>query len=303
VTEPIPHTSTITVVIPTHNAGHRFAELLDKLKEQTLKPAQLIVIDSASVDETRRTAANYNCKVITINRTGFDHGTTRNLAVSQTDSEFVVFLTQDAIPADECMIAELIKPLQANPNIALCYGRQLPRPDAGSLERFAREFNYPVNSILKTKNDIETLGLKTFFCSNSCSAIRRSIFTELGGFKNNVVVNEDMLFAAKAVLQNFSVYYSATAKVYHSHSYSLHQTFKRYFDIGRFFADNKWILKYASLKSYSSDMLRAGVKTFWGKRTLYYIAALLIEFTVKALACKFGWYYQLLFHKKRDTHL
>lgn len=288
----------ITVLIFTYNAGPRFAELLDSLPKQTLKPSQILVIDSNSIDGTAGLAESRGYKVITIKRSDFDHGTTRNLAVSNIQSEFVVFLTQDAIPADEYMIGELIKPMQADSNIAICYGRQLPRPNARPLERFARQFNYPPQSALKTKNDIEALGLKTFFCSNSCSAIRYSIFKELGGFKNNIIVNEDMLFAAKAILQDYSVYYSATAKVYHSHPYSLYETFKRYFNIGRFFTDNKWILKYAGLKGYGADMLKAGAKTFWEKRMLHYIVALLIEFTVKAVACKLGWYYQLLFHKR-----
>ena len=293
----------LTIIIPTYNAGQNFIKLLDCLQKQTLQPVQIIIIDSGSTDNTCATAKQRNCKVIKINRADFDHGTTRNLAVSEISSEFVIFLTQDALPADENMIAELIRPMQANLNIATCYGRQLPRLNAAPLERFAREFNYPAKSILKTKKDIETLGLKTFFCSNSCSAIRCSIFKKLGGFKNDVIVNEDMLFAAKAILQDYSVYYSATAKVYHSHPFNLVQTFKRYFNIGRFFADNRWLLKQAGLKRYGGGMMKASIKTLWEKRIQHYIVALLIEFTVKAMACKLGWYYQLLFHKKRDTHL
>lgn len=293
--------SNVSVVIPTCNAGKQFHYLLDELHKQTIRPHEILVIDSSSTDGTAELAQSCGCKVITINHTNFNHGTTRNLGVSNAQTEFVVFLTQDAIPADEDVIAELIKPMQTDSNIAICYGRQLPRPNAQPLERFAREFNYPTQSILKTKNDIETLGLKTFFCSNSCSAIRHSIFNELGGFKNNVIVNEDMLFAAKAILRDYSVYYSAVAKVYHSHSYSLLQTFKRYFNIGRFFADNKWLLKHAALKRYGGGMLKSGVKTFWERRMPHYIGVLLTEFIVKAIACKFGWYYQLLFHKKHDN--
>ena len=302
-TEQISHKNTITVVIPTQNAGQHFLGLLNSLETQTLKPTQIIVVDSESIDETVESARSRNCKVITVNLADFDHGTARNLAVSNAQSEFIIFLTQDAVPADECLIAELIKPMQADSSIAICYGRQLPRPNERPLERFTRQFNYTSQSILKTKNDIETFGLKTFFCSNSCSAIRRSIFDKLGGFKNNVIVNEDMLFAAKAILQGYSVYYSAIAKVYHSHPYSLSETFSRYFNIGRFFADNKWILKHAGLKRYSGDMLKVGVQTFWQKRSPHYIIALLVEFTVKAIACKLGWYYQLFFHKKHDTYL
>lgn len=297
-TESFPEDSTIAVVIPTYNAAQHILSLLNSLKTQTLRPTQIIVIDSGSTDETLEIAKSQNCEIITINRTDFDHGTTRNLAISNTKSKFVVFLTQDAIPTDKNMIAELIKPLESDSNIAVCYGRQLPRPNAGSLESFARQFNYPTESFLKTKNDIEALGLKTFFCSNSCSVIRLSIFNKLGGFKNNVIVNEDMLFAAKAITHDYSVYYSAKAKAYHSHNFTLAQTFKRYFNIGRFFADNRWLLKQSNLKRYGSGMIKAGIKTFWQKRLLRCIVALVIEFIVKAIACKLGWYYQLLSRKK-----
>ena len=298
-TESLLEDNTATIVIPTYNAGPCFADLLDSLQTQTLKPAEIIIIDSGSTDETCVIAKQRNCKIITIGHADFDHGTTRNLAMSEVSSEFAILLTQDAIPVDEHMIAELIKPLHTDLNIAICYGRQLPRPNAEVLESFAREFNYPAQSILKTKDDIETLGLKTFFCSNSCSAIRCSTFKELGEFKNNIIVNEDMLFAAKAILQNHSVYYSATAKVYHSHPYSLLQTFRRYLNIGRFFAENKSILSHTVVRGYGLKMLNFGIRRFWQKRYLLGIIALFIELATKTIAYHFGYCYQLHLSKHK----
>jgi rhamnosyltransferase len=293
----------VSIVILTCNAGQNFKKLLDGLEKQTLKPDQILVVDSASTDQTIELAKSRNCRVITIARNDFNHGTTRNLAMGEISSEFAIFFTQDAVPADEYTIEEIVKPMQTDPTIAICYGHQIPRPNACPLESFAREFNYPTKSILKTSCDIDKLGLRTFFCSNSFSAIRSSIFKKLGGFKNNVIVNEDMLFAANAILHNYSVYYSASAKVYHSHLYSLLRTFIRYFNIGRFFADNKWILKYAGITNYGREMLIAGVKTFWRKRMPLYIVALFAEFIIKAIAYKLGWYYQLLFCKKYNVHI
>ena len=113
-TEPLSNNNAISVIIPTLNAGRHFEELLDGLKNQTLKPAQIIVIDSESTDETLELARNRNCKVIKIKRADFDHGTTRKLAASEVSGEFAVFLTQDAIPANEYMISELIKPNQGD---------------------------------------------------------------------------------------------------------------------------------------------------------------------------------------------
>ena len=289
----------VSIIIPTLNPGTKLGELLEILDSQTLKAEEILIIDSSSRDNTAELVQSHGHRVIIINKSDFDHGTTRNLGAAQTDSEFIVFLTQDVVPVDEHMIAELIKPMQAVPDIAICYGRQLARPTARALERFFREFNYPPQAILKTKNDIDVLGLRTFFCSNCCSAIRRSIFNKLGGFKDNVIVNEDMLFAAKAINAGYAVYYTPEAQVYHSHSYSLTQIFKRYFNIGRFFADNRWLLQYGRLKNYGGNIVQSGIITFWKKRMPHYIAALLAELVVKTIGYKLGWYYQLLFHGRR----
>jgi len=289
----------VSIIIPTLNADVNFCKLLDALGSQTLKAKEILIIASNYNDGTAELAKSHGCKITQINKHDFDHGTTRNLGVVQTNSEFVIFLTQDAIPADKYTIAELIKPLQDDSKIAICYGRQLSEPNAHPIERFWREFNYPAQSALKAKKDIPTLGLRAFFCSNCCSAIRHSAFDKLGGFKNNVIVNEDMLYAAKAISAGYAVYYAADAKVYHSHSYSLFEICKRYFKIGRFFADNQWFLQHVALNHYGGEMLKAGVKTFWQKRAPHYIPCFLLELAVKAITCKIGWYYQLLLHKKR----
>jgi hypothetical protein len=47
-------------------------------------------------------------------------------------------------------------------------------------------------------------------------------------------------------------------------------------------------------------MITSGIKIFWKRRMSNYIVVLLNEFAVKALAYKFGWYYQLLFHKNHN---
>lgn len=291
----------ISIVIPTLNAGARFQKLLDAFDCQTIKPRAIYIVDSGSNDGTAAKAENYGCKVLSIERRDFNHGKARNLPISRTDTKFIAFLTQDAIPADKYMLAELIKPMQTDSNIAICYGRQLPNPDARPLEQFAREFNYPPQSILKTIDNINTLGLKTFFCSNVCSAVRKSLFEKLGRFQDNVITNEDMLFAAKAINNGYSVYYSATAKVYHSHSYSMLQTFKRYFNIGRFFAANKQLFEHVGLKNYGGDFLKAGIKKFQQEGKSPYIAALFAELAIKAIACKAGWYCQALICREPRT--
>jgi rhamnosyltransferase len=276
----------VTILIPTFNAGTKFSEIIDALKTQTLTAEEILVIDSASTDGTAVIAQNHGCRVLKINKHDFDHGTTRNFGVTQTDSEFVVFLTQDAIPANENMIEELIKPMQTNPSIAICYGRQLPKPDATPLERFTRQFSYPAESILKTASDIKTLGIRTFFCSNSCSAIRRAAFEELGGFEDRVSTNEDMLFAARAIRAGYGVYYCAQAQVYHSHNFSFSEVFKRYWRIGIFFA--RFNSELAGVAGEGTKMFKAGIKRFWQQRQFYWLSLFIAQTFIKVFACYSG---------------
>ena len=176
----------------------------------------------------------------------------------------MVFMTQDAVPADEFLVEKLVESLfskedqvsarvqqngvkqrndcedrksnedcdsQAFVQIAVAYARQLPKKDCHIVEQYTRQFNYPKQSRVKTKADIPTLGIKTFFCSDVCAAYRRDLFEELGGFESPVIFNEDMFFAANAIEHGYGVAYAAEAKVVHSHNYTMRQQFHRNFDL------------------------------------------------------------------------
>ena len=107
-------------------------------------------------------------------------------------------MTDDAVPADENLVAELLKPLLEK-KAEFSYARQLPNEDCGVIETFTRGFNYPEESCIKSKEDLERLQIKTYFFSNVCAAYTRNIYDELGGFDDCAIFNEDMIYAAKAI--------------------------------------------------------------------------------------------------------
>lgn len=220
----------LSVIIPTLNAAGTLKIILESLAVQDHPVSETIIIDSGSTDQTIAIAEYYGTKVITIPPEDFDHGATRNRAASLAKGEILIFITQDAIPLDTLLINNLIKPL-ADPEVALSYARQIASTSASSAEQFLRLNNYPQKSLLKNKDDIPFLGIKTFFCSNACAAYNHRHFDKLGGFPEPVVCNEDMLFAVKAINKGLKVAYRADAVVAHTHNLSVKQTFKRYFDI------------------------------------------------------------------------
>ncbi len=233
-----------SVIIPTYNGGSIWLESAKSISEQSIKPDAVYVIDSSSKDNTVTIAESYDFRVKIIPSSDFNHGGTRNCVVQKlSDSDILIFMTQDAILNSSDAFERLLAYFDDESIAAVC-GRQLPHDDANPLATHARLFNYPDVSDVKTLHDIPRLGIKTAFMSNSFSAYRTRVFNELGGFPDNTILSEDMYLAAKMILAGYKIAYSSEACVRHSHNYTPIQEFKRYFDIGVFHADNKFIMQY-----------------------------------------------------------
>ena len=227
----------VDVIIPVYKPDHKFLTLIDRLEHQSVPANRIIVINTEQkyfdrlIYGTSFQKDHHNVIVQHISKREFDHGATRNRGVQCSDADYFVMMTQDAVPADEFLLEELLKPLHRE-RVAAAYARQLADEDSSEVEKYTRNFNYPDNSVIKTKADLERLGIKTFFCSNVCAAYNRKVFGELGGFVKHTIFNEDMIYAAGAVEAGYGIAYTAQAKVYHSHAYNCREQFHRNFDLG-----------------------------------------------------------------------
>lgn len=231
----------IQIIIPVYKPDNKLLELLRQIKRQTIKDIPLLIIDSGSNDEYKNEIKNMNCLVKKIDFRTFNHGGTRQMGADMfPDKDVYIYLTQDAILADEYAINNIIKAFN-NDNVGCAYGRQLPHKGASIFATHARLFNYKNKSYIYSVNDKKKYGMKTAFNSNSFAAYRRKALKDVGGFPTNTILSEDMYVTAKMLLKNWSVAYCADAKVYHSHNYTIWQEFKRYFDIGVFHARESWI--------------------------------------------------------------
>jgi len=223
----------ISVIIPTLNAAAEIGSLLVAIANQTLKPNEIIIVDSESSDETVSLASAHPLtRVISIRRDEFNHGGTRDMAFRASSGDVVLFFSQDVVIRDETYIEALVQATLQD-GVACAYGRQIARADAPLYEKYIREFNYPANSSLHGADDIAKLGIKAFFFSDVCSAYRRDTYLAVGGFDTPVVTNEDMLIAAKFLHAGYRISYCADAVVLHSHRYSWKQEYDRNYRIGQ----------------------------------------------------------------------
>ena len=239
---------TVSVVIPTLNAESEIGPLLDALLFQGRRPDEILVVDSSSEDGTQEVVRDYageGVRLKVIRREDFDHGGTRHEALLETSGDFVLFLTQDAVPADSCYIENLLKPFE-DPEVAMASGRQLPKPGARRYVQLVQEFNYPPESNVRSAEDVPRLGIKAFFASDACSAYRRSAYLSVGGFRHPLNTNEDMLIAAAFVYAGWKVVYAADGRVLHSHNLRFFEQLHRNKEIGRFLARHRSELRCAS---------------------------------------------------------
>ena len=248
----------ISVIIPTINAERHIASLLSLLKKQTTLPDEILIIDSSSSDNTLSIVKTYdNIQIITIKASEFNHGGTRDLGMKHSKGDLVLFMTQDAVPASNTLIENLTAPFPDNPQIAAAYARQMPREDSSPREKLVRTYNYPEQSVIHSEKDIPQLGIKTFFCSNVCAVYRRDIYERLGGFEKDLLSNEDMMYAAKAIRNGYQIAYAAEACVVHSHNLTFREQYERNRIQGYEIARHRNLLEGASSSREGMNMLKS----------------------------------------------
>lgn len=281
----------LDVIIPVYKPDKQFFTLLERLCRQTVEVNRIIIMNTEEKYFQQITygtsfGEKYKNKVSVyhLSKLEFDHGGTRHRAVMKSDAGIFVMMTQDALPADEYLLENLVKALERE-KTAAAYARQLPAEDCGIIERYMRKFNYPETSHIQSAADIRQKGIKTFFCSNVCAAYKRSIYDETGGFIRHTIFNEDMIYAAAVIGKGYEVAYAAEAKVIHSHNYTNKQQFKRNFDLGVSQADHPEV--FAGIKSE-----REGKKMVWAVtgylkscKKLYKLPGFYIQ-----CACKYAGY-------------
>ena len=170
---------TVDVLIPVYKPDRRFARLLQMLRKQTVVPNRIIIMNT---EKSYWNADGYRnipgMEVHHLTKEEFDHGGTRNLAAWYSESDIMIFMTDDAVPQDEHLIENLLRGLeQKGPEgetVAVAYARQLPAKDCRTIERYTRAFNYPDK---KSGNH----GDQDVLCFQCLLCVPQGHFPEAGG--------------------------------------------------------------------------------------------------------------------------
>ena len=290
---------TVDIIIPTYKPQKRLLKVIEALESQTYPVHQIIIMNT---EEKYWNTFLYGEKLLKIrdnitvhhlSKMEFDHGGTRRWAVKRSKADYFICMTDDAMPADEFLVEELLKPL-LDKKAEFSYARQLPNEDCGIIESFTREFNYPAESCIKSKDDLERLQIKTYFLSNVCAAYKREVYDELGGFWDGAIFNEDMYMAAAAVQAGYRIAYAADAKVYHSHNYGNMMQLRRNFDNGVSQAMRPELFEHVSSTGEGKKLVKLTIEYLKEQKKVHLIPKLIVSSGFKYIGFKLGINYKRL---------
>ena len=238
----------IEIICPLYNAEEYFENLNKSLlmqKKVNLKKITYILTESS--DNTENLLKINNCNYKKIRKQDFSHSLVREEAALNSKADIITFVTQDVEIKDDLWLYYLTRDIIAG-KCSAAYSRQITKYN--NIEKYTREKNYPEESRIVGKKDLEKLGLNTFFFSDASSAIDNKVFKKLNGYDGkNLPTNEDMYIAYKLIMNDYKIKYESKSVVYHSHKFKLKELYNRYKLKGKFFKQNNYLDKYGTNKA------------------------------------------------------
>lgn len=220
-----PNVLEISVIIPVRNEADSIGGLLDSLLNQTLKPAEIVITDGGSTDQTPAVIAAYverGAPVRLVRADAALPGRGRNLAAAEAVSEWLAFIDAGITP-ERSWLERLAQRAQRG-DVAVVYGAFEPVTDTLFKQCAVMAYVAPPAEI--EGNLVRTRSVASLL-------MKRRAWREAGGFPEDLRSAEDLLFMNRLDAQNFPVGYAPEARVYWQIQPTPWLTFQRFVSYAR----------------------------------------------------------------------
>jgi GT2 family glycosyltransferase len=165
----------ISVIIPAYESAHEIRECLAVLHASSETPAEILVVDDGSTDDTAAVAAAAGARVIrqTENR---GSAAARNVGVAHVRGDVLLFVDADVAVAPDA-VARVRRLLAEDPDVSAVFGSYDTRPRARSLvSQYRNLLHHYVH---------QHASAEAFTFWTGVGAVRRAAFTAVGGFDSD----------------------------------------------------------------------------------------------------------------------
>jgi glycosyltransferase involved in cell wall biosynthesis len=200
----------ISIVIRTKNEEGWIERCLAAVALQDLPEWEIILVDNASTDGTRRIARRFGCRVVGIGDREFRYGRAINRGIARARGDLVAILSGHCIPANDRWLSALAAPFD-DPAVAGVYGRQLPLPDSHAFDKRDLWTTFGVERRVQQRD---------YLFHNANSMIRREDWGRVR-FDETISGVEDRDWARRMLARGRRIVYEPLAAVYHYHG--IHQ--------------------------------------------------------------------------------
>lgn len=207
-----------SIVIRAYNEEKHIARLLEGLRQQTLKDAEIILVDSGSTDQTVSIAESFGARIVRIPSAEFTFGRSLNFGLRAATRELVVIASAHVYPVYPDWLESLLRPFAAGEMVALTYGKQRGYERSKYSEQQIYHQWYP---------DASNPSQTTAFCNNANAAIRKSLW-EQNQYDETLTGLEDLAWAKWAQEHDYKIAYVAEAEIIHIHNETPRGVFNRY---------------------------------------------------------------------------
>lgn len=252
----------IDLIVVSYKPDENFLEMMQAVSEQTKAINKIIIYNVEQkyfdrITYAAKLSSDYkNAEIHHISRREFDNGRTRNMAVKCSDADYFVVMAQDAIPAAPDVIENLYKAIRQGDDIAVAFARVIEHEDSREYAKYIMQYFYPVDSHIRSAEDIDTYGSIAYQASNICAIYRRDIFDKVGGFVNHAIANEDVLYAATALNEGYRIAYAADAKVIYSYVRNREDCMKYFFDAGVSYAKHPELFNMTAAMNQTRKIIK-----------------------------------------------
>ncbi|MEP6900467.1 MAG: glycosyltransferase [Actinomycetota bacterium] len=231
----------ISLVIPMKNESDSLAQLIESIEAQTFQPAEIVLVDGGSTDNTIKIAERFgaeNSKIKLIKAEEASPGKGRNIGIEAALGDWIA-LTDAGIKLEKDWLENLVKAAENSPEADLIYGNF--SPVTGSLFEKCAAISY-VPAL--RQNSIRGKSVASML-------LKKRVWEKVGGFPD-LRAAEDLMFMETAESAGFKSVFAPNANVFWQLRPNLASTFQKFtlYSKHNVWAGRAWDWHYGVAKQY-----------------------------------------------------